>query len=110
MDVKTGDLKNNLSRYLKRLAETGEMITILDRNTPVARILPLRGKRGVKKDSSWTKERAALLKKAANLGINLSVSETRPAAFRDLRIVPRTAPDGRTDIETVVRMRREKDY
>lgn len=109
MKVKTGELKNNLSRYLKRLAETGESITILDRDRPVAKITPIRGKRGAKA-SSWTKERAALLKKAAKLGISLTVPETEPKLLRDLRIVPRVAPDGRTDINSVVEMRREKDY
>lgn len=110
MKVKTGELKNNLSRYLRRLAETGESITILDRNRPIARIMPLRGARGTKKAPSWAKERTELLKKAAKLGINLTVPETQPKLLRDLHIVPRVAPDGRTDIDTVVRMRREKDY
>lgn len=109
MQVKTGELKNNLSRYLKHLAETGEAITILDRNRPVARITPLRGKRGAK-SSDWAKSRADLLKKAAKLGISLTIPEIQPKLLRDLPIVPRIAPDGRTDIDTVAQMRREKDY
>jgi prevent-host-death family protein len=79
MKIKTGDLKNNLSRYLKQLAETGEPITILDRNRPVARIMPLRGQRGAKR-SAWTKERADLLERAAKLGIKLSLPETEQTA------------------------------
>jgi prevent-host-death family protein len=109
MDVKTGDLKNNLSRYLKRVAETGESITILDRNRPVARITPIRRKRGTP-ESAWSKERAKLLARAAKLGIKIQISEKEPRSFKSLGIHPRIAPDGRTDIDTVASMRREKDY
>lgn len=109
MDVKTGELKNNLSRYLKRLAETGEAITIFDRNTPVARIFPLQRKRGAK-PSEWAKRRAETLKKAAKLGIKMTIPEKEPRLLRDIPINPRIAPDGRTDIDTVAQMRRERDY
>jgi prevent-host-death family protein len=37
--VKIADLKNNLSRHLERVRKGGE-ITVLDRQTPVARIVP----------------------------------------------------------------------
>jgi antitoxin (DNA-binding transcriptional repressor) of toxin-antitoxin stability system len=37
--VKIADLKNNLSRHLARVRE-GTELTVLDRDTPVARILP----------------------------------------------------------------------
>jgi antitoxin (DNA-binding transcriptional repressor) of toxin-antitoxin stability system len=37
--VKIADLKNNLSRHLARVREGAEL-TVLDRDTPVARILP----------------------------------------------------------------------
>jgi prevent-host-death family protein len=37
--VKIADLKNNLSRHLARVKRGGEL-TVLDRNTPVARIVP----------------------------------------------------------------------
>ena len=109
MKVKTGELKNNLSRYLKQLAETGESITILDRNRPVAKITPLRGQRGAKR-SAWTKERAALLERAAKLGIKLSVPETEPKLLRSILIIPKLAPDGRQDVDTVASMHKEKDY
>lgn len=109
MRVKTGELKNNLSRYLKQLERTGESITILDRNRPVAKITPIRGKRGAP-ESSWAKERAKLLDRAAKLGVKIHVSETEPVSFKSLGIKPRLAPDGRADIDTVAAMRREKDY
>lgn len=37
--VKIADLKNNLSRHLARVRKGGE-ITVLDRETPIARIVP----------------------------------------------------------------------
>ena len=37
--VKIADLKNNLSRHLIRVRQGGE-ITIVDRDTPIARIVP----------------------------------------------------------------------
>ncbi|MFU8847441.1 MAG: type II toxin-antitoxin system Phd/YefM family antitoxin [Opitutales bacterium] len=40
MEVKTGELRNQLSRYLKRVRQTGDIITVLDRNRPVAEIRP----------------------------------------------------------------------
>jgi prevent-host-death family protein len=38
-DAKIADLKNNLSRYLDRVRKGAE-ITVLDRTTPVARLVP----------------------------------------------------------------------
>ncbi len=43
--VKIADLKNNLSRHLARVRRGGE-ITVLDRDTPVARIVPFVQARG----------------------------------------------------------------
>ena len=109
MEVKTGELKNNLSRYLKRVAQTGESLTILDRNRPVAKLTPWRGKKSAHK-TAWEKERERVLAKAAKLGIKISIPEKKPVPMRELNIVPRVAPDGRTDFNTVVEMRREKNY
>ena len=109
MKVKTGELKNNLSRYLKRVAQTGEPITILDRNKPVARLTPSPGSRN-RQTSAWEKQRAEMLAKAERLGIKIRISEKEPRPFKSLGITPKVAPDGRTDISTVAAMRREKDY
>jgi antitoxin (DNA-binding transcriptional repressor) of toxin-antitoxin stability system len=109
MRVKTGDLKNNLSRYLKHLAQTGESITILDRDRPVAKITPIRKRRGVP-ESAWVMERAKLLARAEKLGIQIAIPESEPRPLKSLGIEPRIAPDGRTDIDSVVEMRKEKDY
>jgi prevent-host-death family protein len=43
--VNIADLKNNLSRYLARVREGAEL-TVLDRDTPVARILPFTTRAG----------------------------------------------------------------
>lgn len=44
--VNIADLKNNLSRYLARVREGAEL-TVLDRDTPVARILPFAARTAV---------------------------------------------------------------
>jgi len=38
--VKIADLKNNLSRHLARV-RAGETITVLDRDRPIARLVPI---------------------------------------------------------------------
>lgn len=43
MRIKTGNLRNNLSRYLKRVRQTGETIVVLDREEPVAELRPFSG-------------------------------------------------------------------
>lgn len=43
MKIKTGILRNNLSRYLKRVRQTGETIVVLDREKPVAELRPFGG-------------------------------------------------------------------
>ena len=109
MQVKIAELKNNLSRFLKRLAKTGEAITILDRNRPVARLTPMRGKQGLL-GSSWSKERETLLSRAAKKGVKLRLQEDEPPPLSSLKIAPSVAPDGRTDLETAVQLRKEKEY
>jgi len=43
VEVKTGQLRNQLSRYLRRVRQTGQSITVMDRNRPVAEIRPYAG-------------------------------------------------------------------
>lgn len=40
MEVKTGALRDHLSRYLRRVRETGDSIVVFDRNEPIAEIRP----------------------------------------------------------------------
>ena len=50
--VKTGQFKNHLSKYLGILRATGETITVYDRNTPVAKVIPIKKQSG-KPPSIW---------------------------------------------------------
>lgn len=51
VDVKTGHLRNHLSRYLQHVRRTGETIVVLDRAVPVAEIRPWSGEaRGTPSD------------------------------------------------------------
>lgn len=60
--AKIADLKNNLSRYLAEVRRGGE-ITVFDRDTPIARIVPYgprdrRARSGARgRDDYWTPER-----------------------------------------------------
>ena len=108
MAVKIADLKNNLSRHLARVRR-GSEITVYDRNTPVARILPYRagdgrptaGPAGAADDAN---ERVALLAKQGVLsaGHPEAVSEWVDA-HRPIRR-PARSPGA---VDTLVKMRRE---
>lgn len=109
MEARIADLKNNLSRFLKRMSESGEPITVLDRNTPIAKITPIRSKgRSVK--SNWQAESDSLRARAKKAGVKLAVTSVEPKPLRLLAVVPQVAPDGRRDINTVAAMRAEKEY
>ena len=62
--VKIADLKNNLSRHLLHVRAGGDLV-VLDRNTPVARVVPfdtpVTGDRPARKDAYWTDDRLAEL-------------------------------------------------
>jgi prevent-host-death family protein len=63
--VKIADLKNNLSRHLAHVRAGGDLI-VLDRNTPVARVVPFdrppaAGARAARADAYWTDDRVAEL-------------------------------------------------
>lgn len=53
MEVKTGSLRNNLSRYLKRVRQTGDTIVVLDRDMPVAEIHPFHGDKAGSSRDVW---------------------------------------------------------
>lgn len=53
--VNVTEIKNRLSHYL-RLVKGGEEIEIIDRKTPLARIVRIGNQKGGKKVSSWVKE------------------------------------------------------
>ena len=55
MEIKTGELRNHLSRYLKRVRQTGDTITVMDRSRPIAEIRPHEGDTQVASADVWTR-------------------------------------------------------
>ncbi len=111
MQVKTGDLKNNLSKYLRRVRETGESITVCDRDKPVAVLSPLPPEQAeAAEDREWLKERERILKKAKRRGIRLTIPKKKPRPMREIFGETTVAPDGRTDIKTIDLVRGGRDY
>ena len=53
--VTISEMRNRLSHYL-RLVKGGEEIEILDRDTPIARVIQIPNREGGAKESSWVKE------------------------------------------------------
>jgi antitoxin (DNA-binding transcriptional repressor) of toxin-antitoxin stability system len=106
MNVKTADLKNNLSRYLRRIRETGETILVCDRDQPVATLAPLQ-RDG---DSEWARFRTEAVARAEAVGLELDLPERRPPLRALPRLMPGVAPDGRIDVQTADLLREGKPY
>jgi antitoxin (DNA-binding transcriptional repressor) of toxin-antitoxin stability system len=106
MNVKTADLKNNLSRYLARVRETGETIVVCDRETPVAILSPIVRN----EDAEWNRYRTEALARARKIGLNLQIPLQRPRKTPLPEVRPTVAPDGRTDLATIALARKGKDY
>ena len=70
--VNVAELKNNLSKYL-RAVRGGEEVLVRDRNTPIAKIVPLSGA------GSWDQE---LLRLAAAGVLKLPKKKLNVRAFR----------------------------
>lgn len=105
MEVKTAELKAKLSHYLRSVREDGASYVVLDRKTPVARLVPMEGEA---EKSEEEREWIDLCQKMEKRGIKIT-----PAKFRahdGWLPQPTVAPDGRTDIHTVEEMRKERDY
>lgn len=108
--VKIADLKNNLSRHLARVRRGGEL-TILDRDTPVARIVPFThpgtsGNRAVDRPGAKTAsvERVAAL---AREGV-LSTGSPRAVAEWVAKHKPIVRPAGASSaLDALLEMRRE---
>lgn len=82
MEVKTGHLRNHLSRYLKRVRQTGETIVVLDRNEPVAEIRPYSKAEAATPQDIWTR-RAHFMARAGAIEEDLPLPERRTAAHKD---------------------------
>jgi prevent-host-death family protein len=108
--VKIADLKNNLSRHLARVRRGGE-ITVLDRDTPVARIVPFThaetsGNRAAARtgSKSTAAERVAAL---ARQGV-LSAGNPRAVAAWVEDHQPIARPHGTPSaVDLLIEMRRE---
>lgn len=105
MNVKTADLKNNLSKYLRRVRE-GKTVTVFDRDKPIATIAPV----VTDDDVSWQRERASIIAKYAKAGIKITPPLKRPPPHPLADLEPTVAPDGRRDINTVELVRGRRDY
>lgn len=79
MEVKTGELRNQLSRYLNRVRQTGDTIIVLDRNCPVAEIRPYAGNSPENHSDVWSR-RAQMEKRLGGLDLDIELPErsTRP--------------------------------
>lgn len=106
MNVKIADLKNNLSRYLRRVREQGQTIIVFDRDQPVATLSPIERS----PDNEWERFRLEALARAGRAGIKIAIPETPPVAGALPAISTRAAPDQRTDLKTVERLRKSKEY
>ena len=106
MNVKTADLKNNLSRYLARIRQSGDTIIVCDRNEPVATLAPI----PLRPDKEWETFRLKTLARAKKVGLSIEIPLRRPDRSKKTRVHPTFAPDGRTDIRTIELVRKGRDY
>ncbi len=106
MNVKTADLKNNLSRYLRRIRETGETLIVCDREEPVATLSPIQRD----EDAEWQRHREECLARARRIGLKMEMPLRRPDRSKKPVLEPRVAPDGRTDLRTIDFVRGGRDY
>lgn len=103
MRVKTADLRNNLSQYLRKVREEEATIVVCDRDRPVAMLSPVADE----SDLEWERHKAGMQALAKRTGMPVRVPAKRPV---EPGSGPLAAPDGRTDINTITTMREERDY
>ena len=106
MNVKIADLKNNLSRYLARVRQTGETIIVCDRDEPIASLSPIQQDA----DAEWRRYREECLARAKKIGLEIDIPLTRRNPVAKPKANPTIAPDGRTDIHTIDLVRGKRDY
>ena len=107
--AKIADLKNNLSRYLAHVRDGGEVM-VLDRDTPVARIVPFAPRAGERdgkvprREQYWTQERIADLQRRGILGAG---DPTAFAAWLKTHKPIKLPPGSPSVVEILLQMRRE---
>ena len=106
MMIKIADLKNNLSRHLAAVRRGGEVI-VLDRDTPVARIIPfdrrVAAKSAPARDGFWTADRLAQLERRGTLA---RPHEDSMAAWLNTTR-PATLPKGASAVSVLLATRHE---
>jgi len=105
MNVKTADLKNNLSKYLRQV-RAGRTVTVLDRDKPIATLSPI----ATGADEVWLRERNELIARHAKRGLTVTPPLKRPPAAPLADLKPALAPDGRRDIRTVDLARGDRNW
>ena len=102
MKVKVGQLKTHLSKYLREIQETGETLEVCVREKPVAYLMPVQDEMHPNAHL-----RPEILKELRRDGILLT-----PAKRPKDRWVPKPgkARDGLEIENTIVAMRRERDW
>ena len=108
--VKIADLKNNLSRHLARVRRGGE-ITVLDRDTPVARIVPFtHADPGGSRAAERPRDRTGAAERVAALARQGVLSPGNPKAVaewvEDHRPIARPA-GAASAVDLLLEMRRE---
>ena len=106
MHVKTADLKNNLSKYLHRVRETGETLVVCDRTEPIATLSPI----AKTSDTEWQQYREEALDRAKRIGLTIDIPPKRPLKPGATKTSQSLAPDRRTDISTIDLIRKSKNY
>jgi prevent-host-death family protein len=107
--AKIADLKNNLSRYLAHVRRGGE-ITVLDRDTPIARIVPFAppqrtgARRSRRRDDYWTPGR---LEELERHGLVKRGDPSAVTAWLDAHRPPRLPKGSPSAVALLLRMRRE---
>lgn len=102
------DLKNNLSRYINVVRAGGEVV-VLDRDTPVARIVPFGRPAGdprppARGEAAQDGERLSDLERQ---GVIRRGDPTAVRAWQRTRKPVRLGPGGGSVVETLLTMRRE---
>lgn len=103
--VKTAELKNHLSGYLRRVRENHETIVVCDRDVPVAVLAPLEE---AGKDSRWHNQCCEMAAEFEKAGLVSRFPAARVDGMPE--VIPALAMDGRTDVSTVEKIRRSRDW
>lgn len=103
MKIKVADLKANLSRHLRQLRQTGEVIEVCVREDSVAYLSPVH-----KKGAEEARAEDAMRLRLRRSGLILAKEGSPPAPLAPQSAA--VAGDQRTDLSTVSALRAEKDW